>query len=501
MMWGLAVLISILGMWVSFDLTLAHLKIPEKDRQGGSSLARMCGVAETASCEAVLESPWARIPFGAPKDKFSIPTASLGLAFFTAVAAWLVMIGWVSPQRWWVHLVFVGVLGFGLGVSIYLEYIMWTKLPKWCPLCLTTHVASLLLFVFGLLLWPRAPKAAAPPVVVAPGVATTEAGASLFAEGEAAALPSDAAAPWPTAWTLAMTPVVAAVSVAAVVLLVLAMANAKKARDIESVNKAYGKAYDRYDNRAEHTFLAWQLAPQLDIPTQGRPAKGPADARHTVVIFSDFQCPACKKIEDWFNRSVFPTSRSPMTGGIRVVFKHWPINIDCNSFVTREKNLHPAACEAAWAAEAAYALGGDEAFWKMHDLLFATQEEWKSSRNFAALARQIGLNEQAFAAAMKSDAVRQRVQADIADGANLAAEQVRKGALTEDEREYIKVNGTPAIFVNGKRLYSPQHIDTWNAITGYQPRNRRPAGTTTQPGVFIPYSARTLGLTTTAPAR
>jgi hypothetical protein len=45
--------------------------------------------------------------------------------------------------------------GVGLGICIRLEYVMWTQLSKPCPLCMTAHLANLLLFVLLILLWPR----------------------------------------------------------------------------------------------------------------------------------------------------------------------------------------------------------------------------------------------------------------------------------------------------------------------------------------------------------
>jgi len=235
--------------------------------------------------------------------------------------------------------------------------------------------------------------------------------------------------------------------------------NAEMARDF------YKKAYDRYDSQWQHTFLAWQLGPVVSISTKDDPVRGPQDAPHTLTLFSDFQCPTCKQFEKTLMDRIIPLSKK--TGGLKVIFKQWPICTDCNSFAVR--NLHVSACEAALAAEAAQMLGGNEAFWKMHDALFDNQEEWKASHSFEKYAKAIGLDVEAFKRTMKSEEAMRRVKADIAEGASLGKDLVAAGTLTENEREYLMVDSTPSIFIDNKRLLTAHHFKTWQQILN-QPR-------------------------------
>ena len=115
-----------------------------------------------------------------------------------------------------------------------------------------------------------------------------------------------------------------------------------------------------------------------------------ADAAHTVVVFGDFQCPACAIFETNLNGWVVPTAEKSY-GGVKVVFKHWPLSPACNKHTGRD--AHPKACIAARAAEAARIVGGDEAFWKMHDLLFASREALKDADEnwFVQKGKDLGL--------------------------------------------------------------------------------------------------------------
>jgi protein-disulfide isomerase len=111
-------------------------------------------------------------------------------------------------------------------------------------------------------------------------------------------------------------------------------------------------------------------------------------------------------------------------------------------------DLHPEACDASYAAEAARLQGGDEAFWNLHDLLFESTRRL-NTKPYAKLATRIGLDGEQLLADMGRLSVRQSVARDVA----LAAE--------------LGVRGTPTVFVNGRRvprfcLHSPVF---WEALS------------------------------------
>lgn len=479
--WSIALLVSFGGAWVSWDLSVNHNRLPgqkkaETKPAATSLLGQVCEQFTWADCDETAESRWANFPFWSRRPWMR--TASLGLAFFVGMACWLLIVGWPSFGRSWVQTIPLVATGFGLGMCIVLEIVMWTQLSKPCPLCMISHAAALLLFLLLVLLWPRAArdeKVEAVPSDAADGSATL-----AYAGSTAIAPPTKR--PWPTGWVLMAALILSpTVSTLAVTLAEglsaarMAAANFMRGRggtstqpaiytadDMRAAQQHYMKQLARYEARPQHAYLAWQLAPKMDIPIEGRPAMGPANARHTVVIFSDFQCPHCKEYEDHFQRRIMPMFAAPEAGGVRVVFKHWPICSTCNPYAS--PNLHPSACAGAIAAEAAYALGGDTAFWKMHDLLFAKQADWVGSEDFDDLAQAAGLDLKTFNAAMQSPEVKARVRQDIDDGVNMGQALLAKGEITQDENDLQVVRSTPTVYVDGKRLQSPNFPDPWRQI-------------------------------------
>lgn len=153
------------------------------------------------------------------------------------------------------------------------------------------------------------------------------------------------------------------------------------------------------------------LAPDPERPgftLAGDPYKGSEDAVLTIVEFSDFQCPACAT----HALEVQPTldEQFVYSGTVRWVFKNLPLQI------------HPQSPVAAVAAECA---GDQELFWEMHDLLFARQAEWTEGDTdgaIEALAAELELDADAFAACFYSRKALERVLPDLYDAAGVVSE-------------------------------------------------------------------------------
>jgi protein-disulfide isomerase len=157
---------------------------------------------------------------------------------------------------------------------------------------------------------------------------------------------------------------------------------------------------------------AKNLEDPIPIPIAGAPAKGPADARITLVEFSDFECPYCSKaaLKVQAILDAYPKDA-------RLVYKQYPL---------------PDHPHAKMAAEAALAALAQDKFWPMHDKLFANGRHL-SAETIAGIAKDIGLDMEKFQADMQSASVKQALRKDIADG------------------DKVDIQGTPTIFVNGKR--------------------------------------------------
>jgi protein-disulfide isomerase len=165
------------------------------------------------------------------------------------------------------------------------------------------------------------------------------------------------------------------------------------------------------------------------------PSRGNAKAPVTLVVFSDFQCPFC-------SRAVPTLQQIEQSYGkdVRIVWKHQPLA------------FHPQAFPAAEAAEAAREQGK---FWQMHDLLFANQSQL-SQAQYEALAKQLGLDQAKFKAALES--------------------RRNKGRIDEDMKlaQQLGVTGTPTFFVNGRRIVGAQPYDAFKqAIDAELKKNGR----------------------------
>lgn len=149
----------------------------------------------------------------------------------------------------------------------------------------------------------------------------------------------------------------------------------------------------------------------LPIPVDGAPSKGPKDAKITVVIFSDFECPYCAQA----HQQVEALQKHFGAQNIRMAYRHLPLS------------FHPNAMPAAVASMAAHRQGK---FWEYHDKLFANQEKLTAA-DFLRYAKELKLNVEQFQKDLKDPAVAKTVQEDL----QLATK--------------LNVPGTPSFYING----------------------------------------------------
>jgi protein-disulfide isomerase len=167
------------------------------------------------------------------------------------------------------------------------------------------------------------------------------------------------------------------------------------------------------------------VQPRLAVEAIG-PSRGPADARVTIVEFSDFQCPFCKR-EAPVVREVL--AKYPQD--VRLVYRQLPLS-----------NIHPRAQAAAEASLCAHEQGR---FWEYHDGLFDSPGNF-SDADFARLASSAGLDAKKHASCLADGRTRAQVAADAA-----AAESVG-------------ITGTPAFVINGILLSGAQPASKFSEI-------------------------------------
>ncbi len=150
--------------------------------------------------------------------------------------------------------------------------------------------------------------------------------------------------------------------------------------------------------------------------------RGTAATPVSIVVYADFQCPACATEHETMTR-IWPNLRNKA----HLVFRHFPITTS-----------HPHSWTASLYAEAA---GKQDRFWEMHDYLFATQAIWAGMSNvdseFDSYALELNLDLDRLHADIESDEVVQKLRSDQRGGNSSG------------------VRSTPAVFINGRIVAQP----------------------------------------------
>src|SRR4029453_1067448 len=137
--------------------------------------------------------------------------------------------------------------------------------------------------------------------------------------------------------------------------------------------------------------------PKVDVSTAGRPARGPEAAPVTIIEFSDYECPFCKRAE--------PTVKKVLdTYGdkVRLVYRHYPLE------------FHATARPAAEASACAAAQGK---FWEYHDKLFSSSD--LSDAKLKKLAGEVGLDQAKFDEGFAEKQVKGDIAKDVADASSV----------------------------------------------------------------------------------
>ena len=166
-------------------------------------------------------------------------------------------------------------------------------------------------------------------------------------------------------------------------------------------------------------------SPVFSIATDDQPTKGSAKALVTIVAFTDFECPSCARQHPVLDRIV-----TEFGDRVRLVVRDFPLS------------QHANARKAAEAAEAAREQGK---YWEYSSVLFRNQSALgvDKLRQYAA---ELGLDRARFDASLDSGKFAEKVQRDIVDGRKLG------------------INGTPTLYINGKRVSDNSYESVKSAI-------------------------------------
>lgn len=163
----------------------------------------------------------------------------------------------------------------------------------------------------------------------------------------------------------------------------------------------------------------------VNVSKDDDPSTGPENAAVEIIEFSDFECPYCTRHSDTMKKI-----KAEYGDKVSITFRDYPLE------------FHQHAHVAAQAAECA---DDQKKFWEFHDLLFASKEEL-NKENIKKYAKDLGLDTNIFNSCLDTEKYKDEVDKDIKDG-------VEAG-----------ITGTPATFVNGRKVIGAQAYEVFKGI-------------------------------------
>lgn len=179
--------------------------------------------------------------------------------------------------------------------------------------------------------------------------------------------------------------------------------------------------------QSQPTVQATEQIKRYPVPVDDDPSFGPADAPITIIEFSDYQCPFCRK---WFDE-VYARLKETYPDKVRFVYRDFPLT-----------NIHPEAQPAAEAADCANEQG---VFWEYHDKLFGGTLEL-GQEAYIQYASELGLDLTKFKQCLEERRYQKEVEADLEYAANLG------------------VNSTPTFFINGIPIIGAQPFEVFKYV-------------------------------------
>ena len=166
---------------------------------------------------------------------------------------------------------------------------------------------------------------------------------------------------------------------------------------------------------------------RYDVPVDDDPFIGPEDAPITIIEFSDYQCPYCKKWHD----EVLDQLLANYPDQIRFVYRDFPLI-----------SLHPGAAPAAEAADCA---GEQGSYWPFYQALFSMKYDL-TTEAYQQYAAELGLDTQAFAECLADRRYEPEVMGDYNYAVNLG------------------ISSTPTFFINGIPIVGAQPYEVFKQL-------------------------------------
>lgn len=383
---------SALGALLSVYLLVHHTRVKNGIQEGRS----FCSLGAYADCDVVAGSSYSEI--------LGVPVAAIGGVFFFLLFALSVLAAPRDPnfqrwQKWAARVAAAGVL-----FDVVLFTLQTVAIKTFCIVCLMTYV------VLGAYTWALFKLMTGLP---------RHWGMKLRAW-----LSDGPRGKW------APVPLVKVIPVALSFVLFVALL-ALLPTYIRQEQSKYAVA----DTADEQFFVKFREESRKLLPVEaGDGTFGNPGAKIQIVVFSDFQCPFCKRAAFTLHNAL-----SSMEDRIQVVFKHYPLDSSCNAKLTYQ--MHPFACRLA---RLAYCANQKGKFWPYHDFVFLQLDEERLKEGFDAVTSDLhGF----FTPAEIDQCLRDpKSAANVAQGIELGNQ--------------LKIRATPSVFINGKFISIPLTVNS-----------------------------------------
>ncbi len=367
---------ALAGTGLSLYLLVQHTRVKSGIQAGPS----ICNAGQYLNCDAVDASRYSVL--------FGIPLAAWGalFCFLLLLGSWLARPSspsFAGLQKWCARL-----SAFGLFVELILFLVQIFDLKTICLFCVGTYVFNFAYFTFTSLL---APVTVGEKRRFFTGPLKRQASLTL-SKGK---------------WAIAILSVVA-----------FAAGTLALPEWIEN----RGKLTEQQQKQLTLFFEEWKNLPSKPLPVQPEDAsQGKSGAPLQLVVFSDFQCPHCRRAA-----TILEDFRQARPDKVQLVFKNYPLDAACNSTLTRSN--HDKACGLARLGVCA---GRKNAFWEYHDFVF---EKLRGDENWNEIFKSLSFVFTADEAAkcMNDPKTLEPIHRDLELG------------------QALQVGYTPSIYLNGK---------------------------------------------------
>lgn len=376
--------------FLALDLAVIMTSLLVLEKMGSISLP---GCGPQSACALAQNSAWGRVPLGS----FELPVSFLGLGYFAGMlAAWLISRGRLPA-------ILRGIAAFAGGVSVLYMGVIVSQ-GHYCPYCIVTHLANFA-FVGAILKSPGTTMPALAPLATAVVIFLGVNAGALAVKGKSEAQQAQ-----------------------------------KQEKELEeSVRKIADQSAKPNIPGDGNTQVQPATPDKSDKPWTGpftgRYRHGPEKAAYRIVLYTDYQCPDCFKVE----KDIVELMKT--RSDISLSAKQFPFNKDCNP--TMSQTLHGWACGMAMMAEAAGLINGNDGFWAMHHALFdrqahsapGTQGAFVQDGEFAQFVMAMGYPDvPAFQQVMRDPRITQWIKSDC------------------EEAVALGLYYTPMVFINGVEL-------------------------------------------------